>query len=301
MSNTREIKNRIKSVRDTKKITGAMYLISSTKLRKARHGLDETRPYFDALRKEISRIFRHMPEMQSRFFSDDVGVKKDQKTKAILVISADKGLAGAYNHNVLRLAQEQLDLGDKNILYVVGEYGRQYFKQKGIPVEQSFLYPAQNPTMHRAREITSLLMERFLNEEVDEIILIYTDMKNSMSAEARAERILPLERSKFKAAAGKLDTHTEYEFVPSLSALLEHIVPSYVTGYVYSALVDSFCSEQNARMTAMDAASRNADEMLSTLSLHYNMARQAAITQEITEIAAGARAEKQKSANREVN
>lgn len=300
MPNTREIKNRIKSVRDTKKITNAMYLISSTKLRKARRGLEETRPYFDALRKEMSRIFRHMPEVQSRYFLSEDAPRKERKTKAILVISADKGLAGAYNHNVMKLAMDQLSVSEDSLLYVVGEYGRQFFRQKNIPVEQSFLYTAQNPTMHRAREIVSQLLELFMEDKADEIDIVYTDMKNSMTAEPRAERLLPLERSKFSAAPGKTDTHAEFEFVPSISELLDHVVPSYVTGYVYSALVDSFCSEQNARMTAMDAASRNADEMLEKLSLHYNLARQAAITQEITEIAAGARAEKQKSADREV-
>lgn len=277
-----------------------MYLISSTKLRKARKGLDETRPYFDALRTEMSRIFRYMPEVQSRYFLSEDAPQKVRKTKTILVISADKGLAGAYNHNVMKLAMEQLSQSEDNILYVVGEYGRQFFRQKNIPVEQSFLYTAQNPTMHRAREIVSQLLELFMEGKTDEIDIVYTDMKNSISAEPRAERLLPLERSEFSSDAGKTETHTEFEFVPSVSELLDHVVPSYVTGYVYSALVDSFCSEQNARMTAMDAASRNADEMLAKLSLHYNLARQAAITQEITEIAAGARAEKQKSADREV-
>ena len=150
MASTKEIKDRIESVRDTQKITNAMYLIASTKLRKARAELDRTRPYFDALRSEIKRVFRTVEGVESRYFypGDDHPLRG---TYAYLVITADKGLAGMYNQNVLREAQRLLNEHADAKLFVVGEYGRQYFAHHQIPVERSFLYTAQNPTMQRAR------------------------------------------------------------------------------------------------------------------------------------------------------
>ena len=165
MSSTKEIKDRIESVRDTQKITNAMYLIASTKLRKARAELDRTRPYFDALRSEIKRIFRTVEGVESRYFypGDDHPLRG---TYAYLVITADKGLAGMYNQNVLREAQRLLNEHADAKLFVVGEYGRQYFAHHQIPVERSFLYTAQNPTMQRAREISSTLLDFYDSGQV---------------------------------------------------------------------------------------------------------------------------------------
>ena len=176
MASTKEIKDRIESVRDTQKITNAMYLIASTKLRKARAELDRTRPYFDALRSEIKRIFRTVEGVESRYFypGDDHPLSG---TYAYLVITADKGLAGMYNQNVLREAQRLLNEHADAKLFVVGEYGRQYFAHHQIPVERSFLYTAQNPTMQRAREISSTLLDFYDSGQVQKIFVIYTDMK----------------------------------------------------------------------------------------------------------------------------
>lgn len=201
MPSAKEIKSRIASIKDTQKITNAMYLISSTKLRKAKNELNRTRPYFDALKGEIKRIFRTVPDVDSRYFYPPAGAPKLEGEYACLVITADKGMAGAYNHNVLKIAREMLHEHPETELFVVGEYGRQHFAQAGIPIEKSFLYPAQNPTLHRAREICDILLERYDNGEFQKLFIVYTDMKNSLSAEATSTRLLPFHRGDFASVA----------------------------------------------------------------------------------------------------
>lgn len=292
MASAKEIRNHIESVKNTMKITDAMYMISSTKLRKAKRELDAARPYFDALKTEIKRIFRVAGDITSPYFYPPQGEEPLHGTFACLVVTADKGMAGAYNHNVIKEALAMLEEHKDTKLYVVGECGRQYFTQKGIPIERSFLYPAKNPTMWRAREITGMLLEKFIAKEIEKIYIIYTDMKNGLTAEPVNFRLLPFHRAEFYGPATGDSPTEKFEFAPSMDRVLNNIIPSYVCGFVYSALVDSFCSEQNSRMTAMDSASRNAEKMLSELQMNYNRVRQTAITQEITEIAAGARAQK---------
>ena len=179
---------------------------------------------------------------------------------------------------------------------MVGEYGRQFFTQRHIPVEHSFLYTAQNPTMQRAREISTILLNGFLGGSWQKIYVLYTDMKNGMDADVHLERLLPFHRAAFynRNNDDSGSSQTIFEFEPSLDALLDAVMPSYVSGYIYSALVDSFCSEQNARMNAMSAATNNAQSLLEDLQMQYNQVRQAAITREITEISAGAKAQKRK-------
>ena len=293
MANTREIKNRIESVQQTRKITNAMYLIASTKLRRARNDLAATRPYFDALRGEIKRVFRRAGDVDSPYFYPPDSNTPLEGTYGCLVITADKGLAGAYNQNVLREAQKLLAQHPDTKLYVVGEYGRRFFDQHRIPIQHSFLYTAQNPTLDRAREISALLLDGFDKGRLKEIFVIYTDMANSLSSEAKSTRLLPFHRAHFACLAKEKAVREPFEFYPSVEAVLQSVIGSYVSGFLYSALLDSFCSEQNARMTAMDAADRNAEELLGSLKLQYNRVRQAAITQEITEISAGAAAQRE--------
>ena len=210
------------------------------------------------------------------------------------MITADKGLAGAYNQNVIKEAKRLVDAHSDTKLFVVGEYGRRFFEQRNIPIERSFLYTAQNPTLERAREISSFLLEQYDSGALKKIFVVYTDMPNGMTMNARSTRLLPFHRTYFDTPASEKKVSVPFEFTPSVAAVLNGIMPSYLTGFIYSALIDSFCSEQNARMTAMDAANKNAEELLSQLSLQYNRVRQAAITQEITEISAGAKAQKKK-------
>ena len=294
MAGTTEIKTHIESVRETRKITNAMYLIASTKLRRARAELDNTRPYFNALQREIKRIFRKVSDVESPYFypvGDDSPLKG---TYGCLVITADKGLAGAYNQNAIKQAMKLLEEHPDTKLFVVGEYGRRFFASHNIPIEHSFLYTAQNPTMARAREISALLLDRFDRGELKEIYVIYTDMANSISYEARTARVMPFHRSFFLTAPGEREVREPFEFLPNVAAVLDSMMPSYVSGFIYSALIDSFCCEQSARMTAMDSANQNAENLLGELSLEFNRVRQAAITQEITEVSAGAKAQRKK-------
>ena len=278
MAGTKEIKGRIQSVRETGKITNAMYLIASTKMRKAREELANTRPYFEALRGEIKRVFRTANGVESRYFyPTDVTTPRE---------------VTYGNQNVVKETQKLLSEHPDTKLFVVGEYGRHIFAQRGIPVEQSFLYTAQNPTLERAREICDVLLDGYESGELTEIFVIYTDLENRLTAQARSTRLLPFHRTYFATPAKERAVTRAFEFQPSVEAVLDALMPSYIAGFIYSALVDSFCAEQNARMTAMDAANRNAEELLSQLSLEYNRVRQSAITQEITEISAGAKAQR---------
>lgn len=291
MPGAKEIKNRIKSVKDTQKIAKAMYLISSTKMQKAKAELDGTRPFFFALKREIGRIFDNFEEIESKYFYSKDYKSAADKPDACLVITADKGLAGAYNQNAIREAEKLLRINPETKLFVVGEYGRQYFLRHNVPIEQSFLYTAQNPTMRRAREICRTLLDLYESKAADEIYIVYTDLKRDINQSAEMVRLLPLERGEFRGAANK---NGGFEFWPDAKKVLESIVPAFLTGFIYSALVDSFCSEQNARMAAMSASDNNAQEIVSRLSVQYNRMRQADITREITEVSAGAKAQKAK-------
>ncbi|MBR3042475.1 MAG: ATP synthase F1 subunit gamma [Eubacterium sp.] len=294
MANTKEIKNRIGSVKNTQKITNAMYLISSTKMRKAKEELERTRPYFDMQEHEIRRIFQSEIDITSRYFYPKTG-RRPAETYAYLIITADKGLAGAYNHNVTKLAEEEMGKHKKTKLYVVGEYGRRYFQRRDYDIEKSFLYTAQNPTFSRAREISSILLEQYDNKEIDEIRVIYSDMVSEFLTEVKMMRLLPFDRREFwtkQEEKNEKDVH--FEFDPSVNEVLNRVIPGYVAGNIYGALVDSFSAEQNARMTAMDSANKNAESLLADLQIQYNRVRQAAITQEITEVAAGAKAQRKK-------
>ena len=294
MASTAEIKSRIGSVKETQKITNAMYLIASIKLRRARMDLERTRPYFDALRSEIKRIFRTANDVDSPYFYPPDREPELEGTYGCLVITADKGLAGSYNLNVLKKAQQLLETHRDTKLFVVGEYGRRYFAQRKIPIERMFLYTAQNPTLERAREISSLLLEQYDAGLLKKIFVFYTDKENGLCTRACPTRLLPFHRTYFATPEKEKKITVPFEFQPSISAVLDGIMHSYLTGFIYSALIDSFCSEQEARMTAMDSANRNAEELLGDLSLQYNRVRQAAITQEITEVTAGAKAQRKK-------
>jgi F-type H+-transporting ATPase subunit gamma len=293
MAGTKEIKTHIESVQETRKITNAMYLIASTKLRRARAELDNTRPYFEALQGEIKRIFRTVNNVDSHYFYPAAGAPPLEGPCGCLVITADKGLAGSYNQNAIREALKLLEQHPDLKLFVVGEYGRRYFAQRNIPMEHSVLYTAQNPTMSRAREISALLLSRFDRGELKRIYIVYTDMESAMSFQARTTRLLPFHRTYF-SDTGEQPVTEPFEFLPDPRTVLNSMMPSYVSGFIYSALIDSFCCEQNARMTAMDSANQNAEKLLGELSRRYNQVRQSAITQEITEVSAGARAQRQR-------
>lgn len=284
MAGTKEIKSRMLSVNETRQITNAMYLIASTKLRKARAAFLRNSPYFTALRGEIERIFRTTDHIDSIYFADE---DVENGTDAYLVITADKGLAGAYNQNIIKEAEKHLKCHSDNLLFVVGEYGRHYFTGHHIPIEQSFLHTAQNPTLHRAREICEILLDAYQNGLFSRLFVIYTDYKQS-EEEVIFSQMLPFRRHYFSTEEDQA-VKESFEFFPSPESVLEHIMPHYIVGFIYSVLVDSFCSEQYARMTAMDSANTNASNLLDSLAAEYNHVRQSMITQEITEISSGAK------------
>ncbi|MBQ7900762.1 MAG: F0F1 ATP synthase subunit gamma, partial [Clostridia bacterium] len=233
MATTKEIKNRIKSVNDTQKITNAMYLIASTKLRNAKNDLDLTRPYFTALQGEIKRIFRVAEDIDNRYFYPVSGEHELPGSYGYLVITADKGLAGAYNQNVIKEAVRLMKEHENPKLFVVGEFGRHYFTAHKIPIEQSFLYTAQNPTIHRAREISAILLDLFNRKELSKIFVIYTDMKGAINSQACSTRLLPFHRAQFMTPdIHEKEIKTPFEFRPSMEKVLDSIVPGYVTGFI---------------------------------------------------------------------
>jgi F-type H+-transporting ATPase subunit gamma len=293
----------MKSIQDTMKITNAMYMISSTKLRKARTNLEETEPYFFTLQSMTARIIRHIPDVENELLNPRSEKAPEDRIKGIIVVTADKGLAGAYNHNVLKMAEEMVEANKYTKLFVVGEVGRQYFKSKNMKVAEHFHYTAQNPSLHRARFISETVIEQFKEGRLDEVHIIYTNMKNSMTTETETMQLLPFVREDFAVEeAHKAGIYQEeILFNPSPSAVLKNILPDCVMGYVYGALVESFCSEQNARMMAMEAANKSASEMIHDLSIEYNRVRQAMITQEITEVISGAKAQKKKKKAKKIS
>ena len=292
MASITEIRSRMRSVEQTLKITNAMYLISSAKVKKARKQLSEVEPYFDRLAKTILDIFRHSPDLQHRYIEGHEKPKEERKT-GFVVITGDKGLAGAYNHNVLKLAESYLARKKDPTLFLIGQMGRHYFEKKNISIDGEFMYTAQDPTLERAREIVDTLVGLFEQGALDDIYLVFTHTYSAMRMEPEIIKLLPLDRAMLSARRGLSEADQYRDVVryePSKEAVLDVLVPGVLKGYMFAALVESFCSEQNARMTAMDTASDSAKEMLSSLSLEFNRARQGAIPQEITEIAGGAAA-----------
>ncbi len=286
MTGIKEIRDHIKSVQQTLKITNAMYLISSANLRRARKQLSDVLPYFMKIHTTIANILRRSQDLQHPFFDLRGEIPPEERKAAFLIVTSDKGLAGAYNHNVLQAAQERLRTAPHPRLYVVGQVGRAFFSEAGYPVEQA-LPGGQDPSIAQVRSLSEGLVEQFLRRELDEIHIIYTEMVNALELEVKQLQLLPLAEERFSHPQKAEDACQQVEYVPSPAAVLDRIVPSYLTGVLYGSLVEAFCSEQNARMTAMQTATDNAKELVKKLSLSYNQARQSAITQEITEIVGG--------------
>ena len=293
----REIRERIASIQQILKITNAMYLMSSSKLKKARKSLDATEPYFYKLQETIDSVLEHTPHTRQAYFDRRTNIPEEKRKKGYIVITADKGLCGSYNHNIIKYAEQKLnEAADINncYLFVMGQVGRMHFQRrmrnnKQASLDGEFLYTTQNPTIYRAMEIAKIVLDKFENHELDEVYLLYTDMVNSNLQETRTLRLLPFERKHFgKAADGTMKKLPKASFVPSPEKVMEFLIPQYAKGIIYGAMVEAFCCEQQSRMTAMDAATTSAKDMIKDLSLMYNRARQAAITQEITEVVSGA-------------
>ena len=293
MSNVREIKLRIKSVNQTRQITKAMKLISASKLQKARQQLAGTLPFFEKVKLTMADILSHSGIVKSIYF--DVRSELKGRKKAYIVLTGDKGLAGGYNNNIIKFTERQLNDNPRALLFVAGHVGRNEFLKKNYNIYKEFDFPIQNPTILRAMQTTDLILDMYKAGTIDDVYLIYTHMINSLKLEPTLLKLLPLEMKSLKKELKiigneerKVDEELKYE--PSTGLVFDILVRKYVKGIMYGAYVEAFTSEQNARMTAMDSATANADEMIDKLTLFYNRARQAAITQEISEIVGGAAA-----------
>ena len=295
LANATEIQNRIRSIRDTMKITKAMYTVSSMKVSKAKQSLEETMPFFSAVRKQIKDTLYDFPSIRNLYF--DNRLKDEQelvKKRGFVVVTGDKGMAGAYNLNILKEARKQFASSEDYRVFPVGEVGWHTLTLEGYPVAADFHMPSSDPGIYRVRAIAEYLLEAYREESLDEVYIIYTHMVNSLTEEVRVKKVLPLPTHEFLAERRKEKGIPEEErwmiIEPSPETVLENLARNYVTGYLYGALTESFAAEESARMLAMQTATNNAEQMLSELSVQFNRLRQAAITQEITEVIGGAKA-----------
>ena len=205
-------------------------------------------------------------------------------------------MAGAYNHNIQKMTEQFMAEHEHCKLYVLGMVGRQYFTKKHMDIAENFPYTVQKPTMHRARLISEEITRAFLDRELDEVRIFYTEMQSAVTMEPVNMQLLPLKKAEFLPNQAMLADMPQEEIVlsPSADVLLNTMIPNYLTGLIYGCLVEAYASENNARMMAMQSSTDSAKKMLRELSIEYNRARQAAITQEITEIVSGAKAQKRK-------
>lgn len=289
MPSSKLLKERIESIQDTMKITNAMYLISSSKLRKARKNYQNVSPYFNRMRDTISRVVPHLPEEPVHPFFHEREV--EQPKRAYIVLTADKGMAGAYNQNLLKFLKEQCGEDPNARFYVIGQTGYRALYHKDPRLVEDFHYGATAPTLQRARDITVDAIDDFKSGKLDEVYLIYTKIVNALTSEPVMVRLLPLDREHLQPAPKGLgDPKGEVEMMPDAWTVFEQTAPIYMHGMIFGAMTESYCAEQSARMTAMDSATKSAKDMIKELQLEYNRSRQGSITQEITEIIGGAAA-----------
>ena len=298
MPNLKDIKSRINSVQNTKKITKAMKMVAAAKVKKAESTVKVARPFAD----ELLSLFRKMLATVSDYSGTGLNFtraldnfpvllsKRDVKTEGILVITSNKGLAGAYNSNIIKAAllrvKENAEKGIKTILYPVGQKAASSLKHKAGDFElgNSYISIANEPSSTGANLIAEDIANDFVSGNIDKFSILTTHFNNMMSYNLVEWQVLP---TKIEASKSK-DLDPIMEFEPSAQAVLQQLVPMYITNSIYQALLEANASELASRMTAMSAASNNAEEMITTLTIDYNKARQAAITQELVEIVSGA-------------
>jgi F-type H+-transporting ATPase subunit gamma len=283
MSSIAEIRHHIKAIGETAKITRAMHLIASAKMKKAMQAHDQTVQYYSLVRSNMRFILDNAPDdFRSDFY------RANGRRACYLVIAGDKGMCGGYNHDVLKLAyKEVLDTRHRNTrLITFGHMATDFFRRKGVVVNGSYLTAVQNPTLDQARELAAQLCAWYKNDEFDEVFVIFTQMLKGGITKPTRLSLLPITKHTVKNAPMHTPT-AGLQFWPNAGNVLDSMAQHYVVGVLYSCLVQSFASENRARMTAMESATRNADDMLKRLQLQLNHARQAAITQEINEIIGG--------------
>ncbi|MGN0351550.1 MAG: ATP synthase F1 subunit gamma [Roseburia sp.] len=283
MASMRDIKRRKSSIQSTQQITKAMKLVSTVKLQKARNRAEQTTPYFDYMYRTVSSMLAKSGNINHPYLKAG-----DSKKIAVVVITSNRGLAGGYNSNVVKLITGS-DLPKEDLLiYAVGNKGREALERRGYHIHKDASEIIESPVYEDAAALCKEVLDAFVAGEIGEIYLAYTHFKNTVSHEPKLMKLLPVEVN--EAEVGEIDSKIMMTYEPNEEEALDMIIPKYVTSLFYGALVEAVASENGARMQAMDSATSNAEDMISDLSLKYNRARQGAITQELTEIVAGASA-----------
>lgn len=283
MATMRDIRRRIKSVKNTQQITKAMKMVSAAKLRKSQAALIAARPYAEHVQDVLQRVAARTDASLHPLL-----VKREGARRAYLVITADRGLCGGFNANLVRKAVRTIhEHGtEKPMIFAVGRKGRDYFKRRLFNLVGDYTGLGENISFRHAKTIADAVKELYSSNIVDEIWLVYPHFINPVTQRQEAIRLLPLQTPEQKSAR----VEAEYVFEPTPEEVLDHLLPRYINTVVYRALLEAKAGEHGARMSAMDAASNNADEMIKRLTLRYNRARQASITREISELVAGAEA-----------
>ena len=281
----KEIKTRIKSVESTKQITKAMELVSSSKFRKAKESAESARPYFNTLYNKVQDIAKNTSNSRNVFL-------KERKVNNVcyIVIAGDRGLAGGYNSNILKAVIAHNKLGTGKVI-TVGKKAKESLSKRGYEVID-YIESVEKCVYEDANRVAQAAMEAYKNGEVDEVNLVYTEFISALSQEPKIVKLLPVTIDNTNTEKEVKKGKAAVQYLPSADAVLGYVLPKYVSGSVYGAIAESFASEQAARRTAMESATDNANEMISKLELVYNRARQAAVTQEISEIVGGAAAAK---------
>ena len=285
----KEVRNRIKSVQSTQQITKAMKMVSAAKLRRAQDAIVQMRPYAKKLQEMLSNIVSNSENDSSMALAAERPVEK----VLLIVITSDRGLAGAFNSNVIKLAKatiasnypEQFRKGNVTI-WGVGKKGYEHFARLNYKTDATFKDIFLNLTFENVQQLSEAAMKAFSEKEFDVVEIVYSQFKNAATQAFEVERFLPIPKVEKKAGATKAD----FIFDPSREELVAELMPKILNTQLYKAVLDAHASEHGARMTAMDKASDNANELLKTLKISYNRARQAAITTELTEIVSGAAA-----------
>ncbi len=285
MASMRDIKHRKSSIQGTQQITKAMKLVSTVKLQRARANAERSKEYFTCMYETVNSILERVGHVEHRYLASG-----NSQKKAVIVITGNRGLAGGYNSNVEKLVTRHPEWKkDDVVVYALGTKGRETFLRHGYEVKECNSDIVESPVYRDAMHIAEELLKAFANGEIGEIHLAYTAFKNTVSHVPTLLKLLPVEVS---PESGKKESGPSaiMNFEPEDVEALDMIIPKYVTSLIYGALMEAVASENGARMQAMDNATSNAEEMISDLTLKYNRARQGSITQELTEIIAGAEA-----------
>lgn len=281
---TGDIKRRIKSVTSTEHITNAMKLVSASKLRKAKSTFEKTQKSIDYVVESIREIFNASKEVPERYLQG----KREKKNTCYIIITSNRGLCGGFNSNIIRLAESEMQKSESNSSVIaIGSRGRDHFARNGFNIESEYLLPPEDISFLETHIISKPLIYKYENEEIDEIKLVYTSFASSLEQRPKIVQLLPFEPCDNDSFTAK---EREVEYEPSVDEVFNYLIPKYVEMKIFGAIVESATCEHAARRIAMENATDNAREMLQELNLFYNRARQAAITNEISEIVGGAEA-----------